>query len=606
MTLQNTPPSSLAIFSPSSSFRSKMPTLTPCEASRRAVAAPRPEAPPVMTAEIDESSFMSRFPCPSWLLALAFVCRLAAAQPRNRPLVCRRRKRPFGQAARTAVRPCTICYRQPRIKLLTGKGRSMDVLGQLQVVDLTDGIAGPITGMFMADFGAEVIKIEPPGGDPGREQPGFSMWNRGKKSVIDRSGQGRPMPLARRPDRRLRHLHRPGRGDVRTIQAVERGLERTQCAAAHRQDAALCADHAVASAAMSRRRCCRRPAASPGVSRRPTAARSTPCFRICCTCRALWATVCTVAALIEREKSGFGQTVSVTGINAVMEAAVGAFTVNPDNPDPSTAVGTGGRHPTYTRYATKDGQWISCGALGGKFETWLINALGLGDMLKEERMGGNIANIVLATNVDWAKEKIQKEFLKHNLDDLIKMITDLGIPCGKIGPTEKWLDHPQVKAIGMRAEVKDPKRGELAMPGIPINLTEDARQGARPGAGGGRAQRQDHGAAGAAAAGQDAGAAAGPARRLPHPRHGHVRRRSLLRLAAVRARRRRDQGRAADRRSVPRHRLHLQSRHAQRRHGPAEQGRARSLLRDGQDQRRRHQLAAARRDQEARHRLSRS
>src|SRR5260221_7308305 len=60
---------------------------------------------------------------------------------------------------------------------------AVEVLGQLQVVDLTDGIAGPITGMFLADFGAEVIKIEPPGGDPGREQPGFSMWNRGKKSV---------------------------------------------------------------------------------------------------------------------------------------------------------------------------------------------------------------------------------------------------------------------------------------------------------------------------------------------------------------------------------------------------------------------------------------
>mgnify|MGYP000561897004 CR=1 FL=1 len=48
-----------------------------------------------------------------------------------------------------------------------------------------------------------------------------------------------------------------------------------------------------------------------------------------------------------------------------------------------TAVGTGGRHPTYTRYATKDGQWIACGALGGKFETWLIKALGLGAMLDD-------------------------------------------------------------------------------------------------------------------------------------------------------------------------------------------------------------------------------
>src|SRR5205807_2167397 len=54
-----TPPSSLASFSPSSSLRSNRPTFTPWEASRRAVAAPRPEAPPVITAEIDESSFMA-------------------------------------------------------------------------------------------------------------------------------------------------------------------------------------------------------------------------------------------------------------------------------------------------------------------------------------------------------------------------------------------------------------------------------------------------------------------------------------------------------------------------------------------------------------------
>ena len=60
----------------------------------------------------------------------------------------------------------------------------MGVLDSLQVVDLSQGIAGPIAGMFMADFGAEVVKVEPPQGDPGRDTPGFLMWNRGKKSVI--------------------------------------------------------------------------------------------------------------------------------------------------------------------------------------------------------------------------------------------------------------------------------------------------------------------------------------------------------------------------------------------------------------------------------------
>ncbi len=58
LTLQNTPPNSLATASPLVSFMSKMATLTPWAARARAVASPRPEAPPVMTAEIDESSFM--------------------------------------------------------------------------------------------------------------------------------------------------------------------------------------------------------------------------------------------------------------------------------------------------------------------------------------------------------------------------------------------------------------------------------------------------------------------------------------------------------------------------------------------------------------------
>ena len=54
----------------------------------------------------------------------------------------------------------------------------------IKVVDFSRGMPGSIATMVMSDFGAEVIKVEPPGGDPFRDVPGAVQWNRGKKSVV--------------------------------------------------------------------------------------------------------------------------------------------------------------------------------------------------------------------------------------------------------------------------------------------------------------------------------------------------------------------------------------------------------------------------------------
>jgi len=63
----------------------------------------------------------------------------------------------------------------------------------VEVVELTTGIAGPMTGMLLADQGARVTRIERPGGDPGAGQPSWRVWNRGKRSVA--------LDLVRRDDR---------------------------------------------------------------------------------------------------------------------------------------------------------------------------------------------------------------------------------------------------------------------------------------------------------------------------------------------------------------------------------------------------------------------
>ena len=65
------------------------------------------------------------------------------------------------------------------------------ILDGIRVIDFTKAIAGPLCGSYLADMGAEVIKVEGPKGDPSRMgKPGvgvfdayFTNVNRGKKSI---------------------------------------------------------------------------------------------------------------------------------------------------------------------------------------------------------------------------------------------------------------------------------------------------------------------------------------------------------------------------------------------------------------------------------------
>ena len=66
--------------------------------------------------------------------------------------------------------------------------RDFKPLNDIRVVELSHMIMGPSCGMFLAFLGAEVIKVEPPGGDKTRRLTGmgasfFPLFNRGKKSV---------------------------------------------------------------------------------------------------------------------------------------------------------------------------------------------------------------------------------------------------------------------------------------------------------------------------------------------------------------------------------------------------------------------------------------
>lgn len=75
-------------------------------------------------------------------------------------------------------------------------------LSGIRVIELTHMVMGPTCGMILADLGAEVIKVEPPGGDKTRHLPGlgigfFRSFNRNKKSVVLDVNQPQGLATAR-------------------------------------------------------------------------------------------------------------------------------------------------------------------------------------------------------------------------------------------------------------------------------------------------------------------------------------------------------------------------------------------------------------------------
>jgi crotonobetainyl-CoA:carnitine CoA-transferase CaiB-like acyl-CoA transferase len=59
----------------------------------------------------------------------------------------------------------------------------MTALEGVRILDLTWGLAGPAGILLLAESGADVVKVEPPGGDPYRDDPAYRVWNRSRRSV---------------------------------------------------------------------------------------------------------------------------------------------------------------------------------------------------------------------------------------------------------------------------------------------------------------------------------------------------------------------------------------------------------------------------------------
>src|SRR3954451_20271774 len=73
----------------------------------------------------------------------------------------------------------------PQVRRGDGQGRTpgMSAYKGVRMADFSQGVSGPMAAMLLGDFEAEVVKVEPPGGDRLKDHPGYQVFNRNKQVV---------------------------------------------------------------------------------------------------------------------------------------------------------------------------------------------------------------------------------------------------------------------------------------------------------------------------------------------------------------------------------------------------------------------------------------
>ncbi len=359
----------------------------------------------------------------------------------------------------------------------------------LRVVDLTSGPTGGIATMVLADFGADVIKVEAPGGDRFRSMPASRMWLRGKRSAVLDLGTavgqsslhdllrtadvlvvvGAPQRAARwgvdaetattlRPD--LVHCSITGWGPLGPLAQVP-GYDAAIAARSGRM--------------MAFERQLRR--GGPVFAAVPVASHVA----------AMGAVQGILAALFARARGGGAQRVETSLLQSVlpfdlmelllveMMERTGVQGVN--------VTAAGGDMPTlnYHPVRTADGRWIQCGNLLEHLFMAFLDATGLLDeMLVEERFAVSPGQWDAET-VEVVRDMMLTRVLEKTADEWMTIFRENGnVAAEPYLTTAEALHHPDVVGNGDVVTIDDPVVGTVRTLGPFAELSVTPGDGARP------------------------------------------------------------------------------------------------------------------------------
>ena len=359
-------------------------------------------------------------------------------------------------------------------------------LDGITVLDLTQGMAGAIAGMFLCDNGARVVRVGSPESESLRSDPPYAVWDRGKESVFldvlasashEPAGERKASQFGNAGDLNLFHRlvresdvllesfapSSPDQAivDYRTPSNLNPRLVHCSITAYGKdgelRDEPPIQDLVMARAGILAEQRVPRPGPSHMVHPAPGVGAG------------LLAALGVVAALYARERTGVGRKVETSlmaGVLHFMPKVAGEKLW----PLPSMQIyGRGG--PFYSVMECGDGEWIQLGCIHKRFVQQAAAVMGIGDLMDYPKYGdgrffdSEDARVELFNIVSGA-------FKTRSYKEWAGLFEEADVPYARACSTEEGMANPQVLFNEILIEMADPELGAVSQMGHPLKLSK--------------------------------------------------------------------------------------------------------------------------------------
>jgi CoA:oxalate CoA-transferase len=348
-------------------------------------------------------------------------------------------------------------------------------LSGTKVVDLTRIIAGPFCTQLLADMGAEVLKVEPPEGDPLRAQGVikdglswyYASYNRNKKSIVldlyKDEGKEILRSLVKRSDVIVDNF-RPGvMGKMGFSYAHLKELK---------PDIIYCGITGFGTGGPYRDRpafdfIAQAVSGFMSLNGREGEEPMRVGVPISDLVAGLYAAFGIVAALVHRAQSGEGQEIQTALVDGLVSftSFMGAnFLANGSLPRR-----TGNDHSLVAPYGifrASDGD-VAIAPSNDQVYLKLINALGLGDLKNDPNFATNDLRVANRSKINAV---VGGKISEHSQAHWIDVLNKAGVPCSTVMNLGEALDDPQIAYQEMVIKAEHPGHGEVKMVGFPVKL----------------------------------------------------------------------------------------------------------------------------------------